>query len=133
RRAEFHQHGNRRRRHAGHRVRINGGLGFRVQGSRFAREPGTGSREPGAARAYLDLARPFTLVAPALGFMSGALTAVGAAPRESWRAALLAAPFMGSAMAALLNAGQNAPNPTYDPDLDRVNNPKRTLPGGPVT
>jgi hypothetical protein len=35
-----------------------------------------------AARAYVDLGRPFTLVAPALGFISGALTAVGAAPRE---------------------------------------------------
>ena len=37
-------------------------------------------------KAYLDLARPFTLVAPALGFISGALTAVGAAPREPWSA-----------------------------------------------
>jgi len=116
-------------------VRINGGSGFRVQGSRFAGEPGTGtgSREPGAARAYLDLARPFTLVAPALGFMSGALTAVGAAPRESWRAALFAAPFMGSAMAALLNAGNNALNQIYDLDIDRVNKPKRPLPGGRLT
>ena len=33
---------------------------------------------------YLELARPFTLVAPALGFFSGGLTAIGAAPREPW-------------------------------------------------
>src|SRR5207247_5803303 len=114
RRAEFHQHGDRRRRHAGHRVRINGGSGFRVQGSRFAGEPGTGteSREPGAARAYLDLARPFTLVAPALGFMSGALTAVGAAPRESWRAALLPGAVLGSGVGARLPAGHNRPTQT---------------------
>jgi len=65
--------------------------------------------------------------------MSGALTAVGAAPRESWRAALLAAPFMGSAMAALLNAGNNALNQIYDLDIDRVNKPKRPLPGGRLT
>ena len=83
--------------------------------------------------AYVDLARPFTLVAPALGFMSGALTAVGAAPREPWSAALLVAPLIGSAMAALLNAGNNALNQIYDLEIDRVNKPKRPLPSGRLT
>ena len=87
----------------------------------------------GTARAYVDLARPFTLVAPALGFMSGALTAVGAAPREPWTAALLTAPLLGAAMAALLNAGNNALNQIYDLDIDRVNKPKRPLPSGRLT
>ena len=86
-----------------------------------------------ASRAYVDLARPFTLVAPALGFISGALTAVGAAPREPWSATLLAAPIMGSAMAALLNAGNNALNQIYDLEIDRVNKPKRPLPSGRLT
>jgi chlorophyll/bacteriochlorophyll a synthase len=84
-------------------------------------------------RAYVDLARPFTLVAPALGFMSGALTAVGAAPRETWSAWVLVAPVIGSAMAALLNAGNNALNQIYDLDIDRVNKPKRPLPSGRLT
>ncbi len=84
-------------------------------------------------RDYLDLARPFTLVAPALGFISGALTAVGASPREPWSPALLAAPFVGAAMAALLNAGNNALNQIYDLDIDRVNKPKRPLPSGRLT
>ena len=83
-----------------------------------------------AARAYLDLARPFTLVAPALGFISGALTAVGAAPREPWSAALLVYPLVGSAMAALLNGGNNALNQIYDLEIDRVNKPKRPLTSG---
>jgi 4-hydroxybenzoate polyprenyltransferase len=82
------------------------------------------------ARAYLDLGRPFTLVAPALGFISGALTAVGAAPREHGTAALLVAPILGSLMAATLNAGNNALNQIYDLDIDRVNKPKRPLPSG---
>jgi 4-hydroxybenzoate polyprenyltransferase len=82
------------------------------------------------SRAYLDLARPFTLVAPALGFISGALTAVGAAPREPWSASLLVAPIVGSAMAALLNAGNNALNQIYDLEIDRVNKPKRPLTSG---
>src|SRR5206468_7701889 len=65
------------------------------------------------SRAYLDLARPFTLVAPALGFISGALTAVGAAPPEQWYAGLLVPPLIGSIMAACLNAGNNALNQIY--------------------
>jgi len=81
-------------------------------------------------RAFVDLGRPFTLVAPALGFMSGALTAIGAAPREAWTPALLVAPLVGSAMAALLNAGNNALNQIYDLEIDRVNKPKRPLPSG---
>ena len=85
------------------------------------------------ARAYVDLARPFTLVAPALGFVSGALTAVGAAPRERWSPVLLAAPIVGSAMAALLNAGNNALNQIYDLEIDRVNKPTRPLPSGRLT
>jgi chlorophyll/bacteriochlorophyll a synthase len=85
------------------------------------------------ARAYLDLARPFTLVAPALGFFSGALTAVGAAPREPWSAALLIPPLLGSTMAAVLNAGNNALNQIYDLEIDRINKPKRPLTSGRLT
>jgi geranylgeranylglycerol-phosphate geranylgeranyltransferase len=81
-------------------------------------------------KAYLDLARPFTLVAPALGFISGALTAVGAAPPEPWSAQLLRAPLLGSLMAAVLNAGNNALNQIYDLEIDRVNKPKRPLTSG---
>jgi 4-hydroxybenzoate polyprenyltransferase len=81
-------------------------------------------------RSWVDLGRPFTLVAPALGFLSGGLTAIGAAPREAWAPSLLAAPLIGSAMAACLNAGNNALNQVYDLDIDRVNKPKRPLPSG---
>jgi geranylgeranylglycerol-phosphate geranylgeranyltransferase len=94
---------------------------------------GTLNAEPGTARAYLDLARPFTLVAPALGFISGALTAIGAAPREPWSLSLLVPPLIGSAMAALLNAGNNALNQIYDLEIDRVNKPKRPLTSGRLT
>ena len=89
------------------------------------------ARNPHSAiRNYVDLARPFTLVAPALGFVSGALTAVGAAPREVWSPSIMIAPLLGSAMAALLNAGNNALNQIYDLEIDRVNKPKRPLPSG---
>jgi 4-hydroxybenzoate polyprenyltransferase len=86
-----------------------------------------------AIRNFVDLGRPFTLVAPALGFISGGLTAIGAAPREPWSPALLIAPLMGALMAALLNAGNNALNQIYDLEIDRVNKPKRPLPSGRLT
>jgi chlorophyll/bacteriochlorophyll a synthase len=89
--------------------------------------------EPGTRNPYVDLARPFTLVAPALGFISGGLTAIGAAPREPWSASLLVAPLIGSAMAAVLNAGNNALNQIYDFEIDCVNKPKRPLPSGRLT
>ncbi len=83
--------------------------------------------------AFVDLARPFTLVAPALGFLSGAATAIGAYPRETWTSTLLVAPVIGSVMAAVLNAGNNALNQIYDLEIDRVNKPKRPLPSGRLT
>lgn len=79
---------------------------------------------------YYEFARPFTLVAPALGFASGALTAIGAAPPEVWRPELLVPPFLGSIMAATLNAASNGLNQIYDLQIDRVNKPGRPLPSG---
>lgn len=82
---------------------------------------------------YAELARPFTLLAPALGFMSGALTAVGAHPHEVWSWAVVAPAFIGAAMAAIFNAGSNALNQIYDLEIDRVNKGKRPLPSGRMT
>ena len=82
------------------------------------------------AALLLELSRPFTLVAPALGFASGAATAAGAAPREAWSADLLVYPLIGLVMAAVLNAASNALNQIYDLEIDRVNKPKRPLPSG---
>jgi 4-hydroxybenzoate polyprenyltransferase len=78
----------------------------------------------------LEFSRPFTLVAPALGFASGAATAAGAAPRDLWSLDLLLYPIIGLTMAAVLNAASNALNQIYDVDIDSVNKPKRPLPSG---
>jgi 4-hydroxybenzoate polyprenyltransferase len=82
------------------------------------------------AALLLELSRPFTLVAPALGFLSGAATAYGAAPREIWHADLLVFPALGAVMAAVLNAASNAVNQIYDLEIDRVNKPRRPLTSG---
>ena len=96
-------------------------------------EPRTPNPLPAARNPYVDLARPFTLVAPALGFVSGGLTAIGAAPREPFVASMLLPPIIGAVMAAVLNAGNNALNQIYDFEIDRVNKPKRPLPSGRLT
>jgi geranylgeranylglycerol-phosphate geranylgeranyltransferase len=81
----------------------------------------------------LEFSRPFTLVAPALGFASGAATAAGAAPPEPFTAALLTSPAIGLTMAAVLNAASNALNQIYDQEIDRINKPRRPLPSGRLT
>lgn len=82
---------------------------------------------------YLEFSRPFTLVAPALGFLSGGLTAVGAAPREAWSSEVLFYPLVGALMAAVLNAASNALNQIYDLEIDRINKPTRPLPTGRIS
>ena len=79
---------------------------------------------------FLELSRPFTLVAPALGFASGAVTAAGAVPRDVFSRDLVLFPVIGLTMAAVLNAASNALNQIYDLEIDRVNKPRRPLPSG---
>ena len=83
-----------------------------------------------SGKIYVELARPFTLIAPALGFFSGAVTAIGARPPEVWSWDLLVPPLIGSTMAVVFNAGNNALNQIYDLEIDRVNKGKRPLPSG---
>jgi 4-hydroxybenzoate polyprenyltransferase len=85
------------------------------------------------ARDWIELSRPFTLVAPALGFASGAVTAAGAAPPEPLSWELFVYPIVGLTMAAVLNGASNALNQIYDLEIDRINKPKRPLPSGRIS
>lgn len=85
------------------------------------------------ARTLVEFARPFTLVAPALGFVSGGVTAIGAVPPEPLSWTVLWYPAIGSIMAAVLNAASNALNQIYDLEIDRINKPRRPLPSGRLT
>jgi 4-hydroxybenzoate polyprenyltransferase len=82
---------------------------------------------------FLEVSRPFTLVAPALGVVSGAVTAAGAAPPEAWTSALVRYSATGALMAAILNAANNTLNQIYDLEIDRINKPARPLPSGRLT
>jgi 4-hydroxybenzoate polyprenyltransferase len=82
------------------------------------------------ARALVDLSRPFTLAAPALGFASGAVTAAGAFPPEPFTTAVVVHAAIGTGAAAILNAASNALNQIFDLRIDRINKPDRPLPAG---
>jgi len=79
---------------------------------------------------YWRLVRPFTLLAPALGMLSGGITALGARPPDTLSWSLGLNLILGTAMAAMLNAASNTLNQIYDLEVDRVNKPRRPLPSG---
>jgi geranylgeranylglycerol-phosphate geranylgeranyltransferase len=84
-------------------------------------------------RLYWDLARPFTLIAPALGMFTGSVIALGASPAvpmTAWVAIKIA---LGTLMAATLNAASNALNQVTDLEADRLNKPTRPVPAGLVS
>ena len=82
---------------------------------------------------YIDFARPFTLVAPMLGFISGGATAWGAHPVTPYSPQIILSILTGSLMAAMLNAGSNGINQIYDLPIDRINKPARPIPAGKMT
>lgn len=80
-----------------------------------------------------ELARPFTLIAPALGMFTGSVIALGAfppVPLTPWTATKIA---LGTLMAAVLNAASNTLNQVTDLEADRINKPGRPIPSGRVT
>lgn len=94
---------------------------------------------------YWKYARPFTLLPPLLGMISGAITGIGALAAHAHMGFFeylnsdgRLATFgwfilMGSLMAANLNAASNILNQLYDIENDRINKPNRPLPAGLVT
>jgi len=83
--------------------------------------------------ALVTFARPFTLLAPGIGFVSWGLVALGSEPAGdfSWRA--LWPILLGGVMAAILNIASNGINQIFDLEVDRVNKPKRPLPAGLIS
>ncbi|HVT15059.1 MAG TPA: UbiA family prenyltransferase [Thermoanaerobaculia bacterium] len=82
-------------------------------------------------RLYLRLARPFTLLPPLLGIVSGSVCAFGSVhnpdPRGRLTLSVLATVALGSLCASLMNAASNAINQIYDLEIDRLNKPGRPL------
>jgi len=88
-------------------------------------------------RRYLRLARPFTLLPPLLGIVSGAVCAFGSAHnpdpgrRITWAVVLTVA--IGSLCASVMNAASNAVNQIADLEIDRTNKPGRPLVTGELS
>ena len=82
---------------------------------------------------YVDFARPFTLIAPAVGVISGGITAWGATPITPFHPEVILSIVMGSLMAAFLNSFSNTINQIYDLPIDRINKPNRPLPSGKMS
>jgi 4-hydroxybenzoate polyprenyltransferase len=83
--------------------------------------------------AYVALARPFTLLAPAMGMVAYGLAAAGygGAFRIDTGDVLHVA--LGAFVAALLNVASNAVNQIFDIEIDRTNKPDRPLPSGALS
>ena len=65
---------------------------------------------PRRLQLYWEFARPFTLIAPALGMLSGGVTALGAGVPVHLTPGLLLKIFLGTLMAATLNGASNGVN-----------------------
>ena len=91
----------------------------------------------GRVRLYLSFTRPFTLLPPTIGVVSGALTAFGSAgnpdPARQFTPMVVGAILLGSLCAALLNAASNVLNQYHDLEIDRHNKPERPLPSGTIS
>src|SRR5258705_3596504 len=93
------------------------------------------------ARLYVRFTRPFTLLPPLMGVISGAITAWGSAsnphvlagqPRQwTWSIALMI--LLGSGCAAMLNAASNVINQYYDFENDKINKPTRPFITGEIS
>ena len=86
---------------------------------------------------YIKLARPFTLLPPLLGILSGAVCAFGSAhnpdPESRLTLAVILTVSLGSLCASLMNAASNAINQIYDLEIDRINKPDRPLVTGELS
>jgi len=93
---------------------------------------------------YYRFTRPFTLLPPLLGIVSGAVTAIGAMAHQAGRGfieqvssvgagGLFYYIILGALMAAVLNAASNVLNQIFDLENDRINKPERMLPSGRIS
>jgi 4-hydroxybenzoate polyprenyltransferase len=88
--------------------------------------------EKGKFAAYITFARPFTLLAPAVGFISWGIAAMGSQPRGVFSWSAIWPILLGGAMAAILNIASNGINQIFDLEVDRINKPTRPLPSGAI-
>ncbi len=80
--------------------------------------------------AYIEMIRPFTLLAPLFGGLGGSLLALFSNEFEGFDWGTLV---YGIATLVLLNAASNCMNASYDAHIDRINKPYRPIPKGLIS
>jgi 4-hydroxybenzoate polyprenyltransferase len=87
--------------------------------------------------AYVRLSRPFTLLPPLLGIVSGAICAWGSVhnpdPARDLTLSVVLTVVLGSLCASFMNAASNAVNQVTDLEIDRLNKPGRPLVTGELS
>ncbi|MDD5109013.1 MAG: UbiA family prenyltransferase [Candidatus Omnitrophica bacterium] len=76
-------------------------------------------------KVYVELVRPFTLIAPMVGFLLGAVIAAGTMPNLTC--------LLGALSAAILNGASNVINQYFDLEIDKINKPFRPLASGRIS
>lgn len=93
--------------------------------------------KPSKLSLYLQLARPFTLLPPLLGIVSGSVCAFGSVhnpdPMVRLTPSVILTVILGSLCASFMNAASNAINQIYDLEIDRLNKPDRPLVTGALS
>ncbi|MBN2326176.1 MAG: UbiA family prenyltransferase [Candidatus Omnitrophica bacterium] len=89
-------------------------------------------RKNASQNPYWELCRPFTLLAPGIGFIAFALAGWSGLIDVSLLS-VLPAILAGALSAALLNAASNIINQYFDLEIDRINKPTRPFPSGRVS
>ncbi len=89
---------------------------------------------------YIQLIRPFTLLPPAVGVLSGGLLALGFYGRLFFHSSLQVwiefnffPLIVGAFIYSILNGASNAYNQVYDLEVDTINRPERPLTSGKLT
>ncbi len=77
-------------------------------------------------KAFVELCRPFTMLAPAVGVYAGAMMAA----KGEWPGTVC---IVAAIIGGLLNAASNALNQITDLDIDRMNKPGRPIPTGRIS
>jgi 4-hydroxybenzoate polyprenyltransferase len=82
--------------------------------------------------AFLQLCRPYTLLAPGVGIACGSIIAWQSSPLENSTVHRIILIVLASLSSMILNAASNIINEVYDLDIDRINKPQRPIPSGKV-
>jgi 4-hydroxybenzoate polyprenyltransferase len=85
---------------------------------------------PKKLRGYIELIRPFTLLAPFVGGVSGALIACSFNQFANFSLLTL---IYGAVTLVMVNAASNALNQVADVEIDKINKPYRPIPAGIVS